>query len=51
MKRYILKRILAGIVVVLVSVCINFVLAALIWYPFFKAYEKQKLEEEAVAEA
>lgn len=30
---------------------ILFVIYLAIWYPFFKAYEKQKLEEEAVAEA
>lgn len=30
---------------------ILFVAATLIWYPFFKAYEKQKLAEEALEEA
>ena len=35
-------------------VCINFVIAALIWYPFFKAADKAELkreEERAAAKA
>jgi cellobiose-specific phosphotransferase system component IIC len=30
-------------------VLIQFAVSALIWYPFFKAYEKTKLAEEAAA--
>lgn len=32
-------------------VCINFVLAALIWYPFFKAADKAECKKEAEREA
>ena len=28
----------------------QFVVSGLIWYPFLKAYEKEKLAEEAAAE-
>lgn len=32
-------------------ICINFVLAALIWYPFFKAADKAECKKEAEREA
>lgn len=38
----------------MILVCINFVIAALIWYPFFKAADKaevRKEEERAAAKA
>ena len=35
----------------IIFVILQFIGGALIWYPFFKAYEKQKLAEEAQAEA
>ena len=34
----------------IILVVITFLVAGAIWYPFFKAYEKQCLEEEAAAE-
>jgi len=35
----------------LILLVVVIVVASLIWYPFFKTFEKQKLEEEAAAEA
>ena len=38
-----------GSIRAIIFVIITFVVAGAIWYPFFKAYEKQCLEEEAAA--
>ncbi|MDF9824283.1 PTS system cellobiose-specific IIC component [Breznakia sp. PF5-3] len=38
-----------GSIAAVIFVIITFVVAALIWYPFFKAYEKQCVEEEMAA--
>jgi len=38
-----------GSIAAIIFVIITFVVAALIWYPFFKAYEKQCVEEEMAA--
>lgn len=38
-----------GSIMAIIFVIITFVIAALIWYPFFKAYEKQCVEEETLA--
>ena len=35
----------------IVFVLVEFVIQALVWYPFFKAYEKKKVAEEAAAQA
>lgn len=34
-----------------ILVCINFAIAALIWYPFFKAADKAELKKEKEREA
>ena len=39
-----------GSIGAIILVIITFLVAGAIWYPFFKAYEKQCLEEEAAAE-
>ena len=39
-----------GSIGAIILVIITFLVAGVIWYPFFKAYEKQCLEEEAAAE-
>ena len=36
-----------GSLTAIIWVILTFLLAALIWFPFFKAYEKQCIEEEA----
>ena len=36
-----------GSLMAVLFVVIQFVVAGLIWYPFFKAYEKQCIDEEA----
>jgi cellobiose-specific phosphotransferase system component IIC len=33
----------------IVFVIFEFAIQALVWYPFFKAYEKKKVAEEAAA--
>lgn len=40
-----------GSLLAVLFVIIQFVIAAAIWFPFFKAYEKQCMEEEASTEA
>ena len=32
-------------------ICINFIIAAVIWYPFFKAADKAELQKEQEREA